>query len=221
MVRRSNPYSQLTTTTVLAFTINLYILWTFEHRSFIPCVLPSTILEASRGSIRTIAGTVLMAVVICNFDLTLALALGVDAFLGIAIIEYTRVHLESTEPRHQLELPGSSRIRRSIPTLGFDGIQLDLAWSDTQGRDYGSCCRTRSVKDDVIGIACANLWKFGTSSTMSIHHYIMAIDLLILLDGGVDSSRADRKKNRIHTLIPSIMIWLLVERLKFIRPSRS
>ena len=54
-------------------------------------------------------------------------------FLRIGIIEFFGVHMESEESGDEIELSGAAGVHGTVSTLGFDGVQLGVAWDGAKG----------------------------------------------------------------------------------------
>ena len=130
---------------VLASPHYVSLLWSPITGSRFSCFLPPTIFSITRRVIRTIAGTVCLAITLCNDLFDMPLPFGINAISWSSIIVYISLYLVEAEPRHPFEFPWPSGLHGAIPSMGIDGIQLDTPWHDSKGRDYGSCDWTRMV----------------------------------------------------------------------------
>ena len=54
-------------------------------------------------------------------------------FPRIRVIELFGVHMEQEESGNEVELSGLAGVHGAISALGFDGVQLGLAWDGAEG----------------------------------------------------------------------------------------
>jgi len=67
-----------------------------------------------------------MALAVCNDLSDMPLSVGIDAIPWTSTVFDTCIHLVETEPRHSTEFLGPAGLHGTVPSLGVDGIQLNI-----------------------------------------------------------------------------------------------
>lgn len=108
--------------TVLAPSDNIPLLRPPQSRPPVPRVLPSTILAASGGNVRSITRAFLVAVILRHGFPPNPVAVSLAPIPGDVTVIQSGLHLEPSQSGYPAEFSGAAGFHCSLSALGVDGI---------------------------------------------------------------------------------------------------